>query len=132
MKSRLQNVIYPELSYGLTGIFFKVHNELGYYCKENQYCEAIELLLKEKLIRYKRELSLKSNNDLIKDNSNRVDFLLEDKIVIEVKAKRFMGRDEYNQTQRYLQMLNLKLGIIVNFHQRYLVPKRIINSKFKN
>ena len=116
----------------MTGIFFKVHNELGHYCRESQYCDAIELLLREKSIRYKRELSLKSNSNLIKDNSNRADFLVEDKVVIEVKAKRFMGRDEYNQTQRYLQMLNLKLGVIVNFHQRYLVPKRIVNSKFKN
>jgi GxxExxY protein len=132
MKSRLENIIYPELSYDLTGIFFKVHNELGYYCKESQYCNAIEVLLKEKDIQYNRELSLKSDNRLIKDNSNRVDFLVEDKIVVEVKAKRFIGRDEYSQTQRYLQMLNLKLGIIINFHQRYLVPKRIINSKFKN
>jgi len=132
MKSRLQNIIYPELSYGLTGIFFKVHNALGYYCKESQYCDAIEILLKEESIHYKREFSLKSESNLLKDNSDRVDFLIEDRIVIEVKAKRLMGRDEYNQTQRYLQRLNLKLGILVNFHQRYLVPKRIVNSKFKN
>jgi GxxExxY protein len=113
----------------LNGIFFKAHNELGYYCKESQYCEALERLLKEKDILYKREFSLKSDNELLKDNSNRVDFLIEDKIIIEVKAKRFIGREEYNQMQRYLQASNLKLGIIVNFHQRYLVPKRIVNSK---
>jgi GxxExxY protein len=130
-KKRLENVIYPDLSYELTGIFFKVHNELGYFCREAQYCDATEKLLKERKIEYKRELAIKSTNDLIKDNSNRVDFLIENKIVIEVKAKKFIGRNEYNQMQRYLKALSLKLGIIVNFHQRYLVPKRIVNSDAK-
>ncbi len=67
-----------------------------------QYCNAIEELLKKNNISYKREFSLKSDNDLIKNNRNRVDFLIENKIIIEVKAKRFIGRDEYNQAQRYL------------------------------
>jgi len=130
-RRNLDKVIYPELSYILTGVFFKVHNELGYYCKESQYCDAIEILLKEKGIIHKREFSLASSNNLIKDNSNRVDFLVDEKIIVEVKAKRIVGREEYNQTQRYLKVLNLKLGIIVNFHQRYLTPKRIINSNAK-
>lgn len=124
----LEKVVYPELSYSLGGIFFKVSNELGCFCKENQYCDAIEKLLKEKGINYKREFNVKSNKELIKDNSNRIDFIVEDKIVVEVKAKRIVGREEYNQVKRYLTSLDFKLGILVNFHQRYLTPKRILNS----
>ncbi|HAS00015.1 MAG: hypothetical protein UR95_C0001G0077 [Parcubacteria group bacterium GW2011_GWC1_36_108] len=131
MTKNLENIIYPEISYTLNGIFFDTHNELGFYCKEVQYCDAIEELLKMKQINYKRECCIDSGNDLMRNNSNRVDFLIEDKIVVEVKAKRFVGRDEYNQTQRYLKAANLKLGIIVNFHQRHLIPKRIINSSAK-
>jgi GxxExxY protein len=126
---KLDKVIYPELSYVLNGIFFKVHNELGAYCKESQYCDAIEKLLKDKDIIAEREFSVKSSSELLKDNSNRVDFLIDNKIVVEVKAKKFIGGEEYNQTQRYLKALRLKLGIIVNFHQKYLTPKRIINSE---
>ncbi|PIP28325.1 MAG: GxxExxY protein [Candidatus Moranbacteria bacterium CG23_combo_of_CG06-09_8_20_14_all_35_22] len=124
----LEKVVYPELSYSLGGIFFKVSNELGCFCKENQYCDAIEKLLKERKINYKREFCVKSSNDLIRDNSNRADFIIENKIIIEVKAKRIVGREEYNQVKRYLNSLNFKLGILVNFHQRYLTPKRILNS----
>lgn len=129
--ANLDKVVYPKLSYDLTGIFFKVHNELGPHFKESQYCDVIEKMLKEKGISYKRELSVKSDNELIKDNSNRVDFLIENKIIIEVKAKRIVGREEYNQVKRYLHSLNMKLGLLVNFNQRYLVPKRILNSNIK-
>ena len=79
MQKNLDKVIYPELSYKLNGIFFKAHNELGFYCKEAQYCDAIEKLLKEKDINYERELFIKTNNELIRDNSNRIDFLIEKK-----------------------------------------------------
>jgi len=131
MPRNLEKVIYPELSYILNGIFFNVHNELGFYCKEIQYCDAIEKLLKDKSIDYKREYFIETDNELIRNNSSRIDFLIEDKIIIEVKARRFIGREEYFQTQRYLNAINLKLGIIVNFHQKYLLPKRIVNSNAK-
>lgn len=127
-QKRLENIIYPELSYLLNGIFFKVHNELGNYCREAQYCDAVENIFKERNISHKREVHLKSENNLLKNNSNRVDFIVDEKVLIEVKAKRFVGRDEYYQVQRYLRVFGLKLGLIVNFHQKYLVPKRIINS----
>lgn len=129
--AKLDNVIYADESYKLTGIFFKAHNELGAYCREVQYCDALEKLFIEHEIPYKKEFCIKSDNELIKDNSNRVDFLVYDKIVVEIKAIRLAGREEYNQVQRYLKALNLKLGILVNFHQKYLTPKRIINSEAK-
>jgi|SRR5665647_2248713 len=129
-KGTLEKVIYPEISYILTGIFFSVHNDLGACCREKQYCDAIEEMLKSKGIKYRRELGNK-DDELLKDNSNKVDFLIDGKIIIEVKAKRVIGRDEYQQTQRYLKNFNLKLGMIVNFHQKYLAPKRVLNSTAK-
>jgi GxxExxY protein len=103
---------------------------LGYCCREKQYCDAVEEMLKLKGIKYEREFGNK-NDALLKDNSNIVDFLVDDKIIIEVKAKRIVGREEYHQVQRYLKNFNLKLGIIVNFHQKYLSPKRVLNSNTK-
>lgn len=129
-KRSLEKVIYPEISYILTGVFFSIHNELGDCCREKQYCDAVEEMLKLKGIKYEREFGNKNDN-LLKDNSNIVDFLVDDKIIIEVKAKRIVGREEYHQVQRYLKNFNLKLGIIVNFHQKYLSPKRVLNSNAK-
>ncbi|MFI5164666.1 MAG: GxxExxY protein, partial [Bacteroidia bacterium] len=60
---------------------------------------------------------------------NRPDFTIEGCMVIEFKAKPFITKEDYYQTMRYLEIVKMKLGMIVNFRQRYLKPKRIINSK---
>jgi hypothetical protein len=49
-----------------------------------------------------------------------------------MKAKPFILKDDYGQMQRYLQALNLELGIIYNFRDRYLKPKRILRETRKN
>ncbi|MFH1161902.1 MAG: GxxExxY protein [Candidatus Jorgensenbacteria bacterium] len=112
-------IIYPELSYALTGVSFSVHNQLGRFSRERQYGDAVEAKLKELKIPYEREYNVKGSGNII-------DFLVDSKIVMELKAKPVVSRDDYYQVQRYLQTLNLKLGIIVNFQNRYIKPTRVV------
>ena len=115
-KSRL---IYPELSYLITGICFNIHNQLGRFSREKQYGDLLEQKLKDLKLPYKRECR-------IDDKGNIADFVIDEKLLLELKAKRIVSRDDYYQIQRYLQSSHLRLGLIVNFHRRYLEPKRIV------
>ncbi|MBI4159653.1 GxxExxY protein [Candidatus Wolfebacteria bacterium] len=63
---------------------------------------------------------------------NWIDFIIDDKIVVDLKAKPFITRDDYYQMQRYLRLENLKLGLIINFQSKYLRPKRILNSQYSH
>lgn len=112
-------IIYPELSYLLTGVCFDIHNNLGRFSREKQYCDALETKLKESKIPYKREFN-------IKNTGNILDFVIDNKIVMEIKAKHILLKEDYYQIQRYLQILNAKLGLLINFRNRYLKPVRII------
>jgi GxxExxY protein len=123
----LNNLLYPQESYVLVGLFYKVHNELGRYRNEKQYCDRFEQLLIDNKILYKREYCLPPSFIGEKKIRNRVDFLVFDKIIIDFKAKLFVDKDDYFQMQRYLQSAKLRLGYIVNFHKKYLTPKRIVN-----
>ena len=121
-------LIYKELSYTITGFLFKTHKQLGRFCREKQYSDFLDKILHDSELKYQREIELK----ILEEHSpkgNRVDFIIEDKIILDLKAKPFILREDYNQMQRYLQAANIELGLIVNFRSYYLKPKRILNTK---
>ncbi|OGZ73867.1 MAG: hypothetical protein A2908_00770 [Candidatus Staskawiczbacteria bacterium RIFCSPLOWO2_01_FULL_38_12b] len=120
-------LLHPELSYKISGVLFKVHNKLDRFCREIQYGDLLEIELKNAGIDFEREkvLPIKDINE--KDVSNKVDFLIENKILLDIKAKKFLTKEDYFQMQRYLKFSKLELGLIVNFRSTYLKPKRVIN-----
>jgi len=121
-------LIYPELSYKITGILFSVHNEIGRFCNEKQYSDAIENNLKKLNTKYEREKILPKSFEGEQYGRNKVDFLIDDKIILEIKVKRLLIKNDYYQVKRYLVALDKKLGLLVNFRDRYIKPRRIINS----
>ena len=128
-KCMKQELIYKDLSYEITGLLFEVHNELGRYCNEKQCGDLFEKKLKDRGIKYEREKIIPPSFNGEKFGRNRVDFIIEDQIIVEFKCKRIIGREVFYQMQRYLIAFNKKLGLIVNFREKYLKPKRVINNQ---
>jgi len=131
MRTKIQKtekVLYPELSYDINGVLFTTRKELGIFCNEKQYCDYIETLFKERGIKYEREKILTQYFEGEQKGRNRVDFLIEDTIILEVKAKSMLATEDYYQVQRYLTSLGKELGILVNMRRYTVTPKRILNS----
>ena len=101
-------ILYPELSYKLNGIFFGVHRELGRFCKEKQYADKLEQKLNEAGINCKREMRIIKEEGF---TGNIIDFVIDDCIIIDLKAKKFVTKDDFYQMKRYLISLNKKLGL---------------------
>ena len=57
---------------------------------------------------------------------NVIDIVVEDKIALELKAKRTLLPEDFRQIQNYLQASGIKLGLLINFRGRYLKPVRIL------
>jgi len=123
--------IYGDLTYKINGILFKVHNEMLRYANEKQICDAIEELLKNEKLRYEREKMLPPSFLGEHAGRNRIDFIIENKVVLEVKLLNFIGKEEYYQCLRYLEALDRKLCLLINFRSKQLKIKRIINPKAK-
>ena len=121
------NLYYPELSYQICGLCFQVHNELGRYGSEKQYADALEALLKKHALSYVREEFLPASF-VGEGNRNKPDFLIGDLIIVDLKAKLVITKDDYFQMKRYLDASKKELGIIFNFRQKYLRPKRVIRG----
>jgi len=114
-----EKLIYEDLTYAIRGVLFSTHNELGPYAKEKQYGDVAERIFKEKGIHFEREVK-------IGGLGNVVDGIVEHKVLLEFKAKRILTKEDYYQTQRYLQETGLRVGILVNFRDKYIIPKRIV------
>mgnify|MGYP001559930808 CR=1 FL=1 len=126
-----RELVYPEFSYKLTGIFYEIHNKLGRHLLEKQYADAFEIVLKKFNIPYEREVRLYIDYHGKNIPAGFVDFIVDNKIAVDFKAKKFVTKDDYNQMLRYLKARSFHLGLIVNFRSTYLKPKRILNNDFK-
>lgn len=123
-----KKVLHPELSYQICGLCFSIHNQLGRYRNEKQYGDAFELLLKENKINYMREKPLPVSFIGEVERRNIPDFIIEDKIVVDLKVKNLTTKADYFQMKRYLVSCSKDLGLIINFRQKYLYPKRVLNK----
>ena len=108
-------IIYKDLSFEIVGILLKVHNELGRFRNEKEYCDRIEYYFKLHKIKYEREKRIPVSFEGEQPGRNIADFVIEDKIILEVKTIRLLSRECYYQVQRYLTSSNKKLGLLVNF-----------------
>lgn len=114
-----EKVLYADESFVITGVCFYVQKRLGRYAKEKQFADCFEQRLAELKIPYRREL-------VATGAGNRVDYVVYDKILVEIKAKPFLNEDEFAQVKRYLDILDLSLGLLVNFWARSAQPHRIL------
>ena len=123
-----EKIIYKDLSYKIMGLCFEVHDKLGRFGREKQYCDLLELLLQREGIKHEREKELTIFLSENKIGGNKADFLIDDKILFDAKAKNYITKEDYRQMKRYLIASNLKLAMIVNFREVSIRPKRILNS----
>lgn len=128
---KTSNLIYPKESYFLFGLFYYIQNNIGNMLKEKQYADALEIIFKKNKIEFfrEKEIPLLFSGSLI--NGNVVDFIYKNIILIDIKAKKYITREDYRQMIRYLEATKFKLGILVNFRPSKVEIKRIINLKTK-
>lgn len=122
-------LVYPELSYQIVGILFEVYNELGHGHPEKTYQKAVAVALARAKLRFEEQLYIPIEFKNEKVGKTFLDFLIEDKIVLEIKKGNYFVRSHIDQVYKYLVAKNLKLGILAYFTPRTVHFKRIINIK---
>ena len=110
------SLIYPTESKRILGIAMQLHREMGCGFKEKVYQDAFEVLLKEVGIKYEREKHIDLVFHGIKlEHDFYYDFLIEDKIGVELKAMSEIIGEFEAQIINYLHVSNHKLGLLLNF-----------------
>lgn len=108
--------LYQELSSKLLGIAMQLHREMGCGFKEKVYQDAFEVLLEEAGIKYEREKHIDVVFHGVKlEHDFFYDFLIDDKIGVELKAVSEIYGEFEAQIINYLHVSNHKLGLLLNF-----------------
>jgi GxxExxY protein len=127
-----EKVIYKDLSYQVMGVMFEVYNELGYDYQEKYYEKAIAKAFAEKGLSYKQQVAykVKFKGEFI--GIQYLDFLIEDKIIVELKKGNYFSKRNIEQVKRYLNITNKQLAILVNFTSNGVKSLRILNINNKS
>ena len=110
-----------EISYIIRNAIYEVYEELGPGLLESSYEFALKLELEAAGLRVKSqvELPLKYKDHFLQ-NAYKLDLLVEDKVIIELKSVDMINKVHHKQLITYLRHSNLKLGILVNFNTDFL------------
>lgn len=121
-------MLHKKLSYDIIGCAMRAHTYLGKGYQEKVYQRALELEFQMAGIKYEREKSMEiiyRNGDSI--GGRRVDFLVEEKIMVELKGVANLTDDDKMQTNNYCRIYNLPFGLLINFGAPSLQYHRIYN-----
>ena len=123
-----EKIIFKEESYKIIGICMNIHSTLGNGFLEAVYSEVLEKEFIKNNIPYKREvkLDLFFNGEKL-DKKYKADFVCYEDIILEIKSVSFLNETFKKQTLNYLKATNKKLGLLINFGEKSLKYKRIIN-----
>ena len=123
-----EKIIFKEESYKIIGICMNIHSTLGNGFLEAVYCEVLEKEFIKNNIPYQREvkLDLFFNGEKL-DKKYKADFICFDNIILEIKAVSFIHENFTKQILNYLKATDKKLGLLINFGEKSLKYKRIIN-----
>jgi GxxExxY protein len=123
-------IVFPDLSYKIVGAAFQVFNDLGWGLSEKDYQSALSKELSDLELDFKREVYI----PFYYKNSNLsryfADFIIEGKILLELKVVSRLGYMHTKQILNYLRNGNLKLGILLYFTKEGVKYRRVLNSSY--
>jgi GxxExxY protein len=123
----MMELIHKAESYKIIGICMEVHNNLGPGFLEIVYRDAIEYELKNAGIPFEREKKYQVQyKDTILKHDFYADFVIYDKVILEIKAVKAISDIFIAQSINYLKVSGNKLALVVNFGERSLNYQRVI------
>jgi len=120
---------HSDITGKIIGAAMKVHSTLGNGFQEVIYQRALDIEFPKWELSAQRELEMSIFYDGFEIGKRRVDFLVEQKVMVEIKALTALEDVHLAQAINYLEAYNLEIGLLLNFGAKSLQYRRVINSK---
>ena len=123
---------HKELTEKIIGCAMKVHNTLGNGFQEVIYQRALEIEFRKAGLGYAREMEMTIFYDGENIGTRRVDFFVEDVVMVELKALISLEDVHIAQAMNYVEAYKMEIGLLINFGSKSLQFKRVHNNKLFN
>lgn len=123
---------YSELTAKIIGGAMTVHAKLGNGFQEVIYQRALAIELSLIGLEFAREFEMPISYRDLQIGTRRVDFFIENKISLEIKATTKLEDVHIAQAKNYLEAYNLEIGLLINFGETSLQFKRLLNKKYNS
>jgi GxxExxY protein len=121
-----EELLYKELTYQINGAAMEVHQVLGSGFLESVYQAALEVELSLRKIPFQRQVEMQVTYKDQNVGHFRLDLLVDQKVVVELKAQESLGEAEEGQILNYLRGTGMRVGLLLNFGASSLQHKRFI------
>lgn len=121
---------YKEITEKIIGAAMKVHSTLGNGFQEVIYQRALALQMETDGLGFQRESNMIIYYLETQIGERRVDFFVENKICVEIKAQTKLEPVHFAQARNYLEAFNVEIGLLINFGANSLEYRRIENPKY--
>lgn len=118
---------YEEITHKIIGCAMKVHSTLGNGFQEVIYQRALAIEMEKQGLGFKREMEMTIFYEGIDIGTRRVDFFVEENIMVELKALIKLEDVHLAQAMNYCQAYHLPIGLLINFGSKSLEFKRVYN-----
>lgn len=127
---RPSGLIEEALTYSVIGAFLKVHNTLGFGFLESVYAAALEMELLSRGHRVAREIKVRVWYESVEIAYQRLDMVVDEKLIVEIKAAEQLHKDATRQVLNYLRATTLEVALLLHFGRQ---PKfyRVVHESSK-
>lgn len=123
----MADILYRAESYAIVGALFEVYNHLGSGFSEIVYKDALEYEFTSRKIPFAREKEFYvSYKDYTLPHKFYADFVVQEKIILEVKSVENLHEKHFAQSLNHLKVSRCRLAILANFHKDLLDHRRIV------
>ena len=127
----MAELIYPELSYKIIGVLYKVYNQMGGGYQEKYYQQALKREFFVDQIPFLEQVRTDFNYNGRMIGRYYLDFIIDHKIVLEIKTAPSFSTKDIMQVLNYLKQSGLTLGILASFNRNCIFYKRILKGSNK-
>ena len=126
-----ENFKHSELTEQIINAFYKVYNTLGFGFLEKVYENAMSIELRNAGLKHRKQYPVDVYYDDEEVGSYYADIIVEDKVIIELKAAKTLSEKHEAQLINYLRATDMEVGLLLNFGKEPQLKQKVFSNEYK-